>query len=187
MSLSQHFAKGVLSLAGWKMLDGPPVPPKAVLVGYPHTSNWDLATTLLALLALGVTPRWVGKDTMFRGWRGPIMRALGGVPVNRREQTGFVDRIAQVFAAHDRFLLAIAPEGTRARTEGWKSGFYRIALAAEVPLALGVADYGRKEVGIPAILVLTGDEEADMARIAEIYRDRQGCRPANQSPVRLLG
>ncbi len=185
VSLSQSMARGILALGGWKMLDGPPLPAKAVLVGYPHTSNWDLAVTLLALAALGVKPRWVGKDTMFRGWRGPIIRALGGIPVNRREATGFVDRIAKEFAAHDHFLLAIAPEGTRARAPGWKSGFYRIALAARVPVVLGVADYRRKEVGIPAILTLTGDEQTDMANIVQIYRDREGLRPANQSPIRL--
>ena len=186
MSLSQYLARSALTLAGWKLLDGPKLPAKAVLVGYPHTSNWDLAVTLAAMVALGVTPRWVGKDTMFRGWRGPIMRALGGVPVNRRERTGFTARVAEEFVAHDHFLLCIAPEGTRAKADGWKSGFYRIALAAQVPLCLGVADYKRKEVGIPVILTLTGDEDADMARIADIYRDRTGLRPENQSPVKLL-
>lgn len=175
-----------MALFGWKLLDGPALPPKAVLVGYPHTSNWDLVTTLLALAALGITPRWVGKDTMFRGWRGPIMRGLGGIPVNRREATGFVDRIAKEFAAQDHFLLCIAPEGTRKRAEGWKSGFYRIALAAQVPVALGVADYKRKELGIPAVLAMSGDEQADLARIAEVYEGRTGCRPAEQSPIRLL-
>lgn len=142
--------------------------------------------TLLGLLALGIRPRWAGKDTMFRGWRGPIIRALGGIPVNRRAATGFVGRMAEEIAAHDKFLLAIAPEGTRDLAAGWKSGFYRIALAAQVPVVAGVADYQRKELGILAVLAMTGDEEADMARIAALYEGREGLRPANKSPVRLL-
>lgn len=186
MSLSQSLARRVLGLFGWKMIEGPPVPAKAVLIAYPHTSNWDLAVTLLGLVALGITPRWVGKDTMFRGWKGPIMRRLGGIPVNRRERTGFVDRMAEEFAAHDHFLLAIAPEGTRARADGWKSGFWRIALAAQVPVVAGVADYRRKEAGIVAVLTMSGDEAADMAELERIYSGREGRRPDNASPIRLL-
>ena len=190
MSLSQRLARLILAASGWKLLEGPPLPARAVLLGYPHTSNWDLVTTLLALAALGITPRWAGKDTMFRGWRGPIMRSLGGIPVNRRERTGFVDRMAQEISAHEKanenFLVAVAPEGTRALAPGWKSGFYRIALAAQVPVVAGVADYRRKEIGILAVLTLSGDEDADMARIEQLYHGREGCRPANKSPIRLL-
>jgi len=186
VSLSQILARRILALSGWKLLDGPPLPAKAVLLGYPHTSNWDLAMTLLGLVALGITPRWAGKDTMFRGWRGPIMRSLGGIPVNRRERTGFVDRMAAEIATQERFLLAIAPEGTRTLAPGWKSGFYRIALAARVPVVAAVADYGKKELGILAVLTMTGDEEADIARIAQLYHGREGLRPANKSPVRLV-
>jgi len=186
VSLSQFLARRVLAISGWKLLDGPPLPAKAVLLGYPHTSNWDLVMTLLGLSALGITPRWAGKDTMFRGWRGPIMRSLGGIPVNRREPTGFVGRMASEIAAHDDFLLAIAPEGTRALAPGWKSGFYRIALAARVPVVAAVADYGRKRIGILAVLTMTGDEDADMAEIATLYDDCEGLRPAEKSPVRLV-
>jgi len=186
VSLSQFLARRILAMSGWTLLDGPPVPAKAVLLGYPHTSNWDLVMTLLGLSALGITPRWAGKDSMFRGWRGPIMRALGGIPVNRREPTGFVGRMASEISAHDTFLLAIAPEGTRALAPGWKSGFYRIALAAQVPVVAAVADYGRKRIGILAVLTMTGDEDADMAEIAKLYQDCQGLRPADKSPVRLV-
>ena len=180
------FARLVLALSGWKLIEGASIPPKAVLLGYPHTSNWDLLATLVGLAALGIKPRWAGKDTMFRGWRGPIMRSLGGIPVNRRASTGFVGRMAEEIATHDTFLLAIAPEGTRARAEGWKSGFYRIALAARVPVVAGVADYHRKELGILAVLTMTGDEDADMARIEALYHGREGLRPVNKSPIRLL-
>jgi 1-acyl-sn-glycerol-3-phosphate acyltransferase len=181
----QSAARLLLRLIGWHLLDLPRQPPRAVVIGYPHTSNWDFPLALVALAALGLDIRWAGKDTLFAGWRGPLMRRLGGVPVNRRERTGFVERIAAEFQAHERFHLVIAPEGTRSLTEGWKSGFYRIARAAPAPVILATVDYARRELGLLACLELSGDEAVDMARIAECYVGRRGLRPALESPIRL--
>jgi 1-acyl-sn-glycerol-3-phosphate acyltransferase len=114
------------------------------------------------------------------------MRALGGVAVNRRERTGFVQRIADEFRRRDNFHLIIATEGTRTRQEGWKSGFYRIARAADVPVIMAVVDYGKREVGLLSTITLSGDEAADMARIAACYEGRTGYHPENASPIRLL-
>jgi 1-acyl-sn-glycerol-3-phosphate acyltransferase len=175
----------VLRLCGWRLLDLPERPAKAVVIAYPHTSNWDFPLTMLAMLALPFRARWVGKDTMFVPVLGRIYKAMGGVPVNRRERTGFVEHIAEEFRAREPFNLVIATEGTRALQPGWKSGFYRIALAAGVPLVLGVVDYARKEVGLLACIDLTGDADADMARIAACYAGRQGYHPQNASPIRL--
>lgn len=186
MTLTQRLARFVAHLIGWKILDLAELPRKAVVIGYPHTSNWDLACVVLGMAALGFTPRWAGKDTMFKGWRGPLMRKLGGIPVNRRERTSFVGRMAQEFSASDKFLMVIAPEGTRGLAQGWKSGFYHIALAAKVPVLAGVADYARKEVGIAAVLMMSGDEAADMAAIAQAYQGRQGHTSARASPIKLL-
>jgi len=171
---------------GWKLLDLPQRPAKAVVIAYPHTSNWDFPVTLLALAALPFDAQWVGKDTMFRGVWGPVMRALGGVAVNRRERTGFVEQVANEFRSRDRFHLIIATEGTRRRQAGWKSGFYRIALAAGVPVIMATVDYGKREVGLLAGIELTGDESADMARIATCYEGRTGYHHENASPIRLL-
>ena len=186
MSLLRGAARQLLKLTGWKLIDLPERPAKAVVIGYPHTSNWDFPMALLGLAALALDIRWAGKDTMFAGWRGPIMRFLGGVPVNRRERTGFVQRIADEFRSHERFHLVIAPEGTRTLAAGWKSGFYRIALAANVPVIAAVVDYPKREVGLLACLTLTGDEETDLAQLANCYADRVGKRPALASPIRLL-
>jgi 1-acyl-sn-glycerol-3-phosphate acyltransferase len=128
----------------------------------------------------------VGKDTMFLPVLGTVYKALGGVPVNRRERTGFVERIVEEFRVRERFNLVIATEGTRSLQPGWKSGFYRIAVAAGVPVLLGVVDYSRKEVGLLASVELSGDEAADMARIAQCYAGRRGYHHENASPVRLL-
>ncbi|MBI5900427.1 MAG: 1-acyl-sn-glycerol-3-phosphate acyltransferase [Rhodocyclales bacterium] len=176
----------ILKACGWKLLDLPQRPAKAVVIAYPHTSNWDFPVTLLALAALPYGARWVAKDTLFRGPMGPIMRALGGIAVNRRERTGFVERIAEEFRCHDNFHLIIATEGTRRLQAGWKSGFYRIAMAAGVPVIMAVVDYGKHELGLLATLSLTGDEAADMAQIANCYEGRRGYRHELASPIRLL-
>ena len=186
MSLLRGPARIVLKLIGWKLLDLPRRPPKAVVIAYPHTSNWDFPLTLLALAALRFSAQWVGKDTMFRGVLGPIMRALGGVAVNRRERTGFVERLADEFRQRDEFHLIIATEGTRGKQTGWKSGFYRIALAAGVPVIMAVVDYGKREAGLLASITLSGDEVADMAQIAACYEGRTGFHHENASPIRLL-
>ena len=186
MSLLRGPARFILRLLGWRLIDLPQRPAKAVVIAYPHTSNWDFPVTLLALAALPYGAQWVGKDTMFRGILGPVMRALGGVEVNRRERTGFVERVAEEFRQRTSFHLIMATEGTRRLRPGWKSGFYRIAVAARVPVIMATVDYGKREVGLLASIELTGDETADMARIAACYEGRTGYSHENASPIRLL-
>jgi 1-acyl-sn-glycerol-3-phosphate acyltransferase len=186
MNLLRGLARMILKLMGWKLLDLSQRPAKAVVIAYPHTSNWDFPVTLLALAALPYGAQWVAKDTLFRGILGPIMRALGGVAVNRRERTGFVERVAEEFRERDEFHLIIATEGTRRLQAGWKSGFYRIALAAGVPVIMATVDYGKREVGLLGSIQLSGDEAADMAAIAACYEGRTGYHHENASPIRLL-
>jgi len=186
MSLLRGAARFALGLVGWKLLELPRLPDKAVVIGYPHTTNWDFPIALLAIAGLALEGRWVGKDTLFRYGLGPLMRALGGIPVNRRQHTGFVERMVGEFRQRPHFRLVIATEGTRKLQAGWKSGFYRIAIAADVPVLVGAVDYRRREVGLVAELRLSGDEAADMARIAACYEGRSGYRPENASPIRLL-
>jgi 1-acyl-sn-glycerol-3-phosphate acyltransferase len=186
MNLLRGPARFMLKLMGWKLLDLPHRPAKAVVIAYPHTSNWDFPMTLLALAALPFGAHWVGKDTMFRGMLGPIMRGLGGIEVNRRERTGFVERLADEYRRRENFHMLIATEGTRCKQAGWKSGFYRIALAARVPVIMSVVDYGKREVGLLASIELSGVQEADMAQIAACYEGRRGYRHENASPIRLL-
>lgn len=186
MNLLRGPARSILKLLGWKLLDLPQRPPKAVVIAYPHTSNWDFPMTLLTLAALPFGAQWVGKDSMFRGPLGSVMRALGGVAVNRREHTGFVERVADEFRRRENFHLIIATEGTRRRQDSWKSGFYRIALAAKVPVIMAVVDYPKRELGLLASIELSGDEVADMAAIAVCYKGRKGYHHDNASPIRLL-
>ena len=186
MNLLRALARMILKLMGWKLLDLPQRPDKAVVIAYPHTSNRDFPMTLLALAALPYGAQWVAKDTLFRGACGPLMRGLGGVAVNRRERTGFVERLADEFNTREKFHLVIAVEGTRSLQAGWKSGFYRIALAAGVPIVMAVVDYGKREIGLLASIMPSGDEAADMAAITACYEGRRGYHHHNASPIRLL-
>lgn len=186
MSLLHGLARLILKLLGWRLIDLPRRPPKAVVIAYPHTSNRDFPLTLLALAALPYSAQWVGKDTLFHGIWGPTLRFLGGVAVNRRERTGFVEQVVNEFRRRESFHLIIATEGTRGLQTGWKSGFYRIAFAAGVPIVMAVVDYGKRELGLLATIELSGDEDADMARIAACYQGRKGYHHKNASPIRLL-
>ena len=176
----------LLSLAGWKVVLAQPVPKRCVAIFYPHTSNWDTVIGLCAKFMFGIRFRFVGKDTLFRTpVIGPLLIHWGGMPVNRREPAGFIPQMQREFARNEEFRLAIAPEGTRSFRPHWKSGFYRIARAAGVPLALVYIDYPGREIGIGGYLDLTGDVAADMARIRAFYAGRRGYRPENQGPVAL--
>lgn len=186
MTITRRLAGLVLRLIGWTCLDLPERPARAVVVVYPHTSNWDFPIGVLAKTALRLNVRWIGKDALFRGAMGPLMRWLGGIPVNRKQPAGFADRIARELTEGEPFLLAITPEGTRSRTAGWKSGFYRIARAADVPVVIATIDYAHKRIGLLTTVKLTGDEDADMTMIAACYRGCKGKRPELASPILLL-
>jgi len=176
----------LLRLAGWTLDYRPPPGPKALAIFYPHTSNWDFVLAMLAKGAMGLPLHWAGKDTLFRSPFGGLFRALGGVPVNRRERTGFVGQMAAEFRRRDSFYMGLAPEGTRSLTAGWRSGFYHLALAADVPLALAYLDFSRRRIGVTDYLSLSGNPEQDMAAIAAAYSGMKGKRPELQSPIRLL-
>ncbi|MBS1140477.1 MAG: Phospholipid/glycerol acyltransferase [Proteobacteria bacterium] len=179
-------ARTLLKLFGWTVIEPPERPARAVLVGYPHTSNWDGVVALFTKLALDLDARWVGKDSLFRGPLDGIFRRLGGIPIRRDVRNGFVAEMAAQFATNPNFLLVIAPEGTRSLTKGWKSGFYRIALEAKVPVALAFVDYTRRQAGILTYLTMTGDPATDIAAIAAHYEGRQGKHPELASPIRWL-
>ncbi len=180
-----RIARSFLGAFGWRVVLARPVPMRCVTIFYPHTSNWDFAIGLLAKWAMGIFFRFVGKDTLFKGTFGAMLERWGGIPVNRRERTGFIAQMKGEFERHADFRLVIAPEGTRRCTDYWKSGFYHLARAANVPVALAFIDYRRREVGVGGCIDLSGNVAADMARIAEFYADKRGRRPENQGPVKL--
>lgn len=185
--MMKTIAATILKMVGWRVSFALPSRDKYVLVGAPHTSNWDFPLGLLAMWASGLRCNWVGKHTLFKGPLGPIMRGIGGIPVDRLGSVGFVKKVIDIFASRDQFVLAISPEGTRSLTKHWKGGFYHIALAAKVPVALGYIDYPRKQIGIDRMFEPSGDIVADFAILQEYYQDKIGKRPEKQGPVRIQG
>jgi 1-acyl-sn-glycerol-3-phosphate acyltransferase len=182
---SQWIANAILHSKSWQIKINHPVPPKCVLLGAPHTSNWDLISALLLQHASGVKLHWVGKDTIFRPPFGGFMRWLGGIPVNRRSSNNFVQQIVETFNRMEKLVLAIAPEGTRKQTPFWKTGFYYIALGARVPVALGYIDYGTRTVGIGPAFMPSGDIQSDFKLIREFYSTKKGKFPEKQGEIRI--
>jgi 1-acyl-sn-glycerol-3-phosphate acyltransferase len=175
-----------LGLFGWKAVGEVPDVPRAVFVANPHTSNWDLPFTLAVAWALGLRISWAGKASLFRFPFGGLMRALGGLSIERSRPEGQVQRIADALLREDAVFLVIAPAGTRKRRDHWKSGFYRIAKTANVPILLAFLDYGKKRGGIGITIELSGDLGADMDKVREFYRDIRGKYPENETTIRLV-
>ena len=163
-----------LRLTGWKMQGDFPPLAKAVLLAAPHTSNWDGVNMLAAAACYRVTLRWMGKKSLTTGPFGRVMLWLGCVPIDRSASHDVVQAMCDAFAAEDRMLLAIPPEGTRSLTREWKTGFYHIACLAQVPIILAVLDYGSKTIRIAGVFHPTGDYAADLALIRAPYRNAVG-------------
>lgn len=185
-SLKQRICGWILRMCGWTVVFRWPPVPKCVVIFYPHTSNWDFVWGVLAYLSLGWPLHFCAKDTWFRWPLGILGRALGGIPVNRRERTGFVGQLKREYERAQEFYVAITPEGTRSRTDHWKSGFYRLALATGTPVGLGFADYPSKRIGIDTYIVLSASEEEDLARLRAYYSDKRGFHPELQGDIRFV-
>ncbi len=178
-------ARGFWGVSRWRLVTARvPVDGTGVLVGAPHTSNWDFVLMLAIAWEAGLPLRWLGKHTLFRGAAGPLMRALGGIPVDRQHPTGLVDAVVGRLQAGERFYLVVTPEGTRSG-HGWKSGFYRIARGADLPVTLGYVDRTTMTTGLGPTLRLTGDVAADMDRVRAFYADKAGLVPARRTEPRL--
>jgi 1-acyl-sn-glycerol-3-phosphate acyltransferase len=185
-------ARAVLRLFGWRVVC-PAMPARqGVMIAWPHTSNWDFPVAMLARAACGLPLAWWAKESLFR-WPlfGTWIRWLGARPLTRNRgpqgTVGLMVDELKAAKAEDRFLwMGLSPEGTRKRTEGWKSGFYRIALQADVPVALALLDFGRREVRLEHAWRLSGDPEADLAAMAAVCEGTRGCKHHKAAPVRLL-
>ena len=178
-------ARLVLRALGWTLDVAPPAPPRGVVVVYPHTSNWDFVVGYLAKVAAGLSLQWIGKDSLFRRPFGGLLRRMGGIPVRRGARSGVIAELAREFATRERLWVAIAPEGTRAWVDHWKSGFYHLALAARVPVGLGIIDWGRRRIELRRTLELSGDPEADLRALRAAYQGVRGLRPERAGEIRF--
>jgi len=173
------------TLSRWTLRTEPAPRTPTVLVGAPHTSNWDFVLMLAIAWRLEIPIRWLGKDSLFRGWRGPVMRRLGGIPVDRADAGRIVAEVVARAHAGEVFGLVVTPDGTRGPHTHWKSGFYRIAREAGMPVTLGYVDRTTMTTGLGPTMSLSGDVAADMARIRAFYADKSGLRPHRRVEPRL--
>jgi 1-acyl-sn-glycerol-3-phosphate acyltransferase len=169
----------VSRLLGWKLAGKFPDVPKAVIIGAPHTSNWDFLVMLMAILIWRLDVHWIGKHSLFIGPLGPVMRWLGGIPVDRSKSQSLVEQMVKHFQERDRLLLVIAPEGTRKPVERWHTGFYRIARQANVPIVLSFMDYRHKEAGVAGVEVPGDGMKEDIDRYQVFYTTKTGKNPHN--------
>jgi 1-acyl-sn-glycerol-3-phosphate acyltransferase len=181
--LRRAFARTVIRLTRWRTVGH--VPDTAILVGAPHTSNWDWVAMLLLTWRDGVQARVLIKRELFRGPLATLLRVTGGIPLDRRNP-GETVRALLAAAEHDeRFLLVLAAEGTRGKGEYWKPGFYRIAQQTGLPISLGFIDGPSRTMGFGPTFTPTGDVAADMNRVRAFFADKLGIRPANRTEPRL--
>lgn len=169
--------RAAMRVSGWKFVGEIPHLDKLIIIVAPHTSNWDFPVGVAAMFALDLDAHWFGKDTLFRPPAGWILRLLGGRPVRRDTSEGVVEEMARTIRAEPKFLLALAPEGTRKPVASWRSGFYRIAQAAEMPIVPVAFDWSRKEIHIMAPFYATGDLTGDMLTLRSLFRPEMGRDP----------
>lgn len=179
----QRIAHLLLRLGGWTPVGGDIDSPKAVLIAAPHTSNWDGVWALIYRVAVDLDVKFFVKKSLFWFPLSTLLRWLGGVELDRDRAVNAVQQAVDQFERNESYYFGLAPEGSRSLKPGWKTGFYRIAQGAGVPLYLGFLDYKNKRVGFGPRVDLTGDREADLAVIREFYEGIQGRRPEQTTPI----
>ena len=175
--MSRWLGRVVLKLMGWKIHGEFPPISRLVVIVAPHTSNWDFIVGMAAKLAMQVKATWLGKHTLFFWPLGVLLRALGGIPVDRASARSVTEDVAHQFSTRNRFILALSPEGTRKRVEKWKSGFYRIAVVAEVPMLMISLDYASRTITVGPMLRPTGNMDEDLPEIRSFFAGASGKYP----------
>lgn len=188
-ALSNFFLRALgrawLRLSGWRVDPNLPTDPKYVAIFAPHTSNWDFPYMMSIIFVLGIRAHWFGKRELFRGPLAPILRWMGGIPIDRGARTNMVDQMVAVLDANQEIVIGVAPEGTRSQTPYWKSGFYHMAHKAGVPIAFAYLDYARKVGGMVPGFRPGGDIEQDMQLIREFFSGVQARYPDEVGPMAL--
>ncbi|QTD49395.1 lysophospholipid acyltransferase family protein [Sulfidibacter corallicola] len=186
MAVRRLIGKTYMKLLGFKAVGEIPTEAKVITLAVPHTTNWDLPNMLFYCFSTDQRISFMMKASVFRWPFGGFFRAMGGIPIDRSKKNDTVAQMVKAFEESDYLNVVIPPEGTRGRRDYWKTGFYYIALEANIPIVLGFLDYARKEVGYGPVLHPTGDIEKDFEKIAAYYKERgvQGKYPKNQSEIR---
>lgn len=174
--LCRLLANCCLKMLGWKVKSGPLPAPPFIVIGAPHTSNWDFLFLMCAIFHLRMDVKWMGKHTLFPPGLGGVMRWLGGIPVNRTRAHNMVGKMAALIANHPDTILCIPPEGTRSPVQEWKTGFYHIASQAGVPVVMAAIDAQRRELRVLGEFRPSGDIGKDLPLIKENYLNIKGIR-----------
>ncbi|MGH8873601.1 MAG: lysophospholipid acyltransferase family protein [Acidimicrobiia bacterium] len=174
-----------LEWRGWRFIGEMPDLDKMIIIGAPHTSNWDFILFLAAIRHWRISPRFVGKHTLFRWPFGWFFRKLGGIPVDRSRPGGMVGQVTEEFEEVEQMILVVAPEGTRKEAPFWKSGFVRIAAEAKVPILPAYIHFPRKEVVLGTLIDYEGDEKSLMDRLRSFYEAGEGKGGKGKGSVRL--
>jgi len=179
----KQISRIILKVLGWQLDLQLPQEKKYVLIAYPHTSNWDFVMGMLAKWAMSMPLNWVAKQSLFWGPFRPLFIAMGGVPVDRDKASGFIQKNIELFESREQFVLGLMPEGTRSKTNAFKTGFYHIANGANVPVVLAYIDYRDKKMGVGKVIETCGDIDKDFLIIKEFYQDAVGYNPENQGAL----
>ena len=179
----QRLAHFILKVCGWTPVGDLPDLDKAVFIAAPHTSNWDGIWLMIYRVALDIDIHFLAKHTLFWWPLGTVLSALGAMPLDRGLSASTVRQIKEEFAKRDRFWFALSPEGTRKWQPHWKTGFHRIAKAANVPIVLAFIDYPSKRMGIGITLPPPRDIERDLQSFREFYEPFQGRNPENKGAI----
>lgn len=176
-TLYHYLARFIMRLTGWRVEGKLPDLPKFVLIGAPHTSNWDFVLFLGVIFTLKANVRFMGKAEIFHSPLGRFFYYCGGVPVDRKKSTGLVEQMVKACNESENFILTIAPEGTRHHVSDWKQGFYHIAKGAGIPIVLAIVDGKRKTVRIGQVFHPTENMDADLKAIKGVFEGIVGVNP----------
>lgn len=177
--IRRRFALALFTLFRWRVVGE--VPRSGIFVGAPHTSNWDWVAMLLLLWSGDVSPRVLIKQELFKPPLGWLLRATGGIPIDRANATRVVTELAEHASRDESFVIVLAAEGTREKGDHWKSGFHRLARQTGLPCSFGFIDGPSRTLGFGPTLHMTDDVRSDMDRIRAFYADKQGLRPEGRT------
>ena len=169
-----------MRLFGWRVEGTLPNIPKYVLIGAHHTSNWDFPLFLGVIFHLKVNVRFMGKAELFRRPFGWFFYWCGGVPVDRKKSTGLVEQMVDACEKSDKFILTIAPEGTRHHVTEWKMGFYHIAKKAGIPIVMAIVDGKKKTMRVGQVFHPTENMDADIKVIKGYFEGMVGVNQKNK-------
>ena len=181
----QWVGRMLSKLMGWTIDYTLPNDPKMLIIFFPHTSNIDVVHAIPAAFAIGLKPNWLAKNELFWGPLKGFFLKLGAIPIDRHRTENKVEIITEAIQQADQIILGLSPEGTRTKTDFWRSGFYHIANKAQIPIHFGFIDYPSKTIGAAPGFVPTGDIDADLEKIRDFYKDKRGKYPENVGPIKF--